>query len=60
MSNEPNRDHRWLEALFDAHHQRLLAFAVRRVGHDCAEDVVAEVFATAWRRRDAVPDAPLA
>src|SRR5690606_28589216 len=30
------------------------------LGHDCAEDVVAEVFATAWRRRDAVPDAPLA
>lgn len=60
MSNETNRDRHWLEALFDTHHQRLLAFAVRRVGHDSAEDVVAEVFATAWRRRDEVPDAPVA
>jgi len=46
-----------IEALFEAHHRALLAYALRRAPTpDDAEDVVAEVFATAWRRVDAVPD----
>lgn len=53
----PGRDR--LEALFNAHHAQLLAFAVRRIGPDEAEDVVAEVFAAAWRRRDDLPAEPL-
>lgn len=52
------RDEPWFTALFDAYHERLLKFAARRVGTASAEDVVAEVFATAWRRRRNVPDPP--
>lgn len=33
------RDREWLTALFDRHHRRVLAYAVRRVGRDAAEDV---------------------
>lgn len=46
--------------LFDRHSQQLRAFAVRRVGLADADDVVSEVFATAWRRRHDVPDEALA
>lgn len=54
-----DRDRAWLEELFDLHSRHLRAFAVRRVGADAADDVVSEVFATAWRRRDAVPEPAL-
>jgi RNA polymerase sigma factor (sigma-70 family) len=48
------------EAIFDAHHVDLLAFALRRIGdRAAAEDVVAETFAVAWRRRDVIPDPAL-
>ena len=47
-------------ACFDAHYSRLLAFVVRRVdGRATAEDVLADTFAVAWRRRDAIPDPAL-
>lgn len=59
MRQQAPRDRAWLEGLFDGHHARLLAFATRRVGLSEAEDVVAEVFAVAWRRRADVPDPPL-
>ncbi len=52
---QPTRTRDWFRALFDEHHHALLAYAVRRVGPDEAEDVVAEVFTTLWRRRDEVP-----
>lgn len=44
------------EALFDAHHRAVLAYAVRRTDdpHDAA-DVVADTFLVAWRRLDDVP-----
>ena len=45
-----------VEALFAAHHRELHRFAARRVGPDDAQDVVADVFVVAWRRRDDVPD----
>jgi RNA polymerase sigma-70 factor (ECF subfamily) len=49
------------EASFNAHYADLLAFALRRVDdRHSAEDVVAETFAVAWRRRDVIPDRPLA
>lgn len=45
-----------LEALFEAHHRALLAYAARRSPTLAdAEDVVAEVFLVAWRRLDEVP-----
>jgi RNA polymerase sigma-70 factor (ECF subfamily) len=48
------------EAAFDAHHARVLAFALRRVDdRAAAEDVVSETFAVAWKKRDLIPDEPL-
>jgi RNA polymerase sigma-70 factor (ECF subfamily) len=48
------------ERCFREHYARVLAFAMRRVsGRDVAEDVVADTFAVAWRRRDCIPEAPL-
>lgn len=32
------------------------AYVRRRIHHDAADDVVSETFATAWRRRDTLPD----
>ncbi|MDO5533929.1 MAG: sigma-70 family RNA polymerase sigma factor [Propionibacteriaceae bacterium] len=55
----PRRDTAWFEALYRAHHGAVLRYAVRRIGPDEADDVVAEVFATAWRKLDAVGDPPL-
>jgi RNA polymerase sigma-70 factor (ECF subfamily) len=45
--------------LFDRHHRQVLAYAVRRIGADEAEDVMAEVFTIAWRRRADIPDPAL-
>ena len=59
MSDDEHRDHAWLEALFRRHHQAVLAYARRRVPIDQADDVLAEVFAAAWRHRDRVPDPAL-
>lgn len=41
--------------LFDAHYEALLGYCARRVGLQDAHDLVAEVFAIAWRRIDDVP-----
>src|SRR4051794_24564698 len=44
------------EACFDLHYLQIFAFAVRRVrGRESAEDIVADTFAIAWRRRDLIP-----
>lgn len=51
------RDSPWLEGLIEEHHSRLHAFAARRVGLESVEDVLAEVYTTAWRRRADVPEA---
>lgn len=43
--------------LFEEAHRPLLAYALRRVAdRTSAEDVVAETFAIAWRRRGALPE----
>jgi RNA polymerase sigma-70 factor, ECF subfamily len=48
------------ERCFRDHHAQILAFSVRRVsGREFAEDVVADTFAVAWRRRDRIPDPAL-
>lgn len=49
------RDEEWFEELFRRHHGAIRAFCLRRAGPD-ADDVLAEVFATAWRKRDGVPE----
>lgn len=48
------------ERCFDDHYGRVFAFVLRRVAsQDSAEDVVADTFAIAWRRRDRIPDPAL-
>ena len=45
------------EALFQAHHRRVLAYALRRSSREAdAEDVVADTYAVAWRRIADIPD----
>jgi RNA polymerase sigma-70 factor (ECF subfamily) len=44
-----------VEALFRAHAADVLAYAMRRTDAASAEDAVAEVFATAWKRLDRIP-----
>jgi RNA polymerase sigma-70 factor (ECF subfamily) len=45
-----------LAAVYDECAPRVYAYAVRHCGPVDADDVVAETFAVAWRRLDAVPD----
>jgi len=48
------------EGCFREHYARLLAFTMRRIsGREAAEEVVADTFAVAWRRRDRIPVDPL-
>jgi RNA polymerase sigma-70 factor, ECF subfamily len=48
------------EACFRAHYAEVLAYALRRLGErSSAEDVAAQTFAVAWRRRSALPADPL-
>ena len=50
---------RRFDALYQEHYRPILAYAVRRVTpSEDAADVVADVFTTAWRRIDQVPEAP--
>jgi RNA polymerase sigma factor (sigma-70 family) len=59
------RDEQWLAEVFDAHAGDVHRYARRRLQgapdpQSDADDVVAEVFAITWRRRDAVSDPVLA
>jgi RNA polymerase sigma-70 factor (ECF subfamily) len=51
------RDEDWFKALYREHYGAVLSYARRRGVEP--DDLVAEVFATAWRSRDRVPDSPL-
>lgn len=44
------------EAMYRAHCGAVRAFVHRRVPSDAADDVVADVFVTAWRRLDQAPE----
>ena len=44
------------EAIFTAHYAALMRYAIRRLGREAADEVVAETFLVAWRRLDQVPD----
>jgi RNA polymerase sigma-70 factor, ECF subfamily len=49
-------DERAFDSLFDAHYSELRRFVLRRIeNRDATEDVLAETFATAWRRREQKP-----
>ncbi|WP_110240493.1 RNA polymerase sigma factor [Nocardioides gilvus] len=52
------RDEAWLEDLFRRHHAAVRTYCARRLGAS-GDDVVSEVFAVAWRKREVVPDRPL-
>ena len=49
---------RAFEALYTAHHQAISGYVRRRVAAHEADDVIAQIFAVAWRRFDQVPAAP--
>lgn len=50
------RDDAWFEALFRAHATAVYRYFLRRAAADDAHDLAADVLATAWRRRDDVPE----
>ena len=54
----PPGDEATFRALFEGAYDDLLGFVERRTHRLAAEDVVAEVFLTAWRRLDDVPADP--
>lgn len=60
MSNteQPSEAQRFVR-LWDDHAARVQAYALRRVGPDLAEEVLAETFLVAWRRLADVPGEPL-
>lgn len=56
----PDRGRERFERCFREHYADVLAFSLRRVsGRETAEDMVAETFAVAWRRRDRIPEPAL-
>ncbi len=52
-------DHERLTAIYDKQAHRVYAYALRHCGPGAADDVLAETFAIAWRRRDQLPDDPV-
>jgi len=55
----PPLDERDFEALYDRYAASVLSYCARRTTPELAEDALAETFAVAWRRRDAIPAEPL-
>jgi RNA polymerase sigma-70 factor, ECF subfamily len=53
-------DDRRFDALWRDHHLTVLAYARRRAPRALADEVLAETFAVAWRRRDELPAQPAA
>jgi len=47
------------EALYTRHAGAVRGYAMRRCDPETADDVVADVFLVAWRRREAMPEEPL-
>lgn len=52
----PTRDDAWFDGLFRAHARDVARYLARRAPAADVEDLAADVLATAWRRRDDVPD----
>lgn len=45
--------------LYEAHADRIMVYCLRHLTPSTAEDAVSDVFLTAWRRLDDVPDDPV-
>jgi RNA polymerase sigma-70 factor (ECF subfamily) len=54
-----DNDREWFEALFRAHYDTVLAYAVARADVETAKEATAQAFLVAWRRRADVPDRSL-
>lgn len=50
------RDTVWFDGFFADHATAIHRYFVRRADRNDVEDLTAEVFATAWRRRDKIPE----
>lgn len=50
------RDDAWFERLFSDHATAVHRYMARRVAPDDVQDLTADVLATAWRRREDVPE----
>lgn len=53
------RDANWLESLVKEHNTAIRRYCAARLPSSAVDDVVAEVFATAWQARDQVRDPAL-
>ena len=51
-----DRDQDWFTSLYHDNYRMLLAYARRRIDSQTADEVVAETFLVAWRRREEVPE----
>ncbi|MFN8108593.1 MAG: RNA polymerase sigma factor [Thermoleophilia bacterium] len=60
MPEKHTQRRRRFEALWDAHHPAVLAYALRRTDGDAAHDVASEAFLAAWRNLDRAPEEPRA
>lgn len=58
MTDSPERlrGDAWFESIFRDHSTAVYRYFARRAGVQEAEDLAADVFATAWRRREDVPE----
>lgn len=53
------RDRAWFEALFADTQVALRRYAARRLPPDDVDDLVADVYVSAWQARERIPDPPL-
>jgi RNA polymerase sigma-70 factor, ECF subfamily len=59
VSSRADEDRARFTDVFERHSPRVFAYAHRHVGLARADDVVADTFLVAWRRRAELPDDPL-
>ncbi|MER6105277.1 RNA polymerase sigma factor [Streptomyces sp. NPDC001832] len=52
----PQERHRWLEALYGAHADRVMGYLVHRTDRETAQEIASETFLLAWRKQKSVPD----
>ncbi len=50
-------EHELFRTLYAEHYPAVLGYCLRRVHRDNAQDLTADVFSVAWRKRDALPEA---